>query len=67
VDDFHAFGWLRSIRELATIFEPPLFQGIAHHRVAWVQKADRLDSLKGSEQATIVTKSFCDAGSACDR
>jgi RNase P/RNase MRP subunit p29 len=104
VDDFHSFGWLRGIRERATMlelrkksgdvmaigynwierveFNPTdgitlhvhgekirikgrnlnvesrpevrLFQGIARHRVAWVQEADRPGSLKGSDRATII-------------
>jgi hypothetical protein len=104
VDDFHSFGWLRGIRERATMlelrkksgdvlaigyswierveFNPSegiilhvhdekirikgrnlnaearpdvrLFQGIARHRVAWVQETNRPGSLKGSEWATIV-------------
>ena len=104
VDDFHSFGWLRGIRERATMlelrkqsgdclaigyswierveFNPSdgitlhvhgdkihikgrnlnaearpevrLFQGIARHRVAWVQEADRPGSLNGSERATII-------------
>jgi len=34
--------------------EVRLFQGIARHRVAWVQEADRTGSLNGGGQATIV-------------
>ena len=34
--------------------EVRLFQGIARHRVAWIQEADRPGSLKGSERATVV-------------
>ena len=34
--------------------EVRLFQGIARHRVAWVQEADRSGSLNGGERATIV-------------
>jgi RNase P/RNase MRP subunit p29 len=104
VDDFHSFGWLRGIRERATMlelrkksgdvmaigyswierveFNPTegitlhvhgekirikgrnlnaetrpevrLLQGIARHRVAWVQEADRPGNVNGGERATIV-------------
>ncbi len=104
VDDFHSFGWLRGIRERATMlelrkksgdvlaigyswiecveFNPTqgitlhvhgdkihikgrnlnaevrpevrLFQGIARHRVAWVQEADRPRNLTGDKQLTII-------------
>jgi hypothetical protein len=104
VDNFHSFGWLRGIREWATMLElrkksgdvmaigynwiervefnategitlhvhgdkirikgrnlnaearpeVRLFQGIARHRVAWVQEADRPGTMNGSEAATIV-------------
>jgi hypothetical protein len=104
VDDFHSFGWLRGIRERATMlelrkksgevvaigyswierveFNPTegitlhvhgekirikgrnlnaevrpevrLFRGIARHRVAWVQEADRPGRLNGDEMATMV-------------
>jgi hypothetical protein len=104
VDDFHSFGWLRGLRERATMlelrkksgdvmaigyhwierveFNPTdgitlhvhgdkirikgrnlnaeirpevrLFDGIARHRVAWVQEADRHGGLKGGESSTII-------------
>jgi hypothetical protein len=104
VDDFHSFGWLRGIRERATMlelrkksgdvlaigyswierleFNPTegialhvhgekirikgrnlnaeirpevrLFQGIARHRVAWVQEADRRSIANGAERTTII-------------
>jgi hypothetical protein len=104
VDDFHSFGWLRGIRERATMlelrkksgdviaigyswierveFNPTdgitlrvhgekihikgrnlngevrpevrLFQGIARHRVAWIQEADRPGGMNGNERKTIV-------------
>ena len=106
VDDFHSFGWLRGIRERATMlelrkksgevvaiayswierveFNPTegitlhvhgdkirikgrnlnaearpeirLFQGIARHRVAWVQEADRPGTMNSSETTAIVEK-----------
>jgi hypothetical protein len=31
-----------------------LFQGIARHRVAWVQEAERQDNLKRAVPATII-------------
>jgi len=34
--------------------EVRLFQGIARHRVAWIQEADMPHSLKGSERATTI-------------
>jgi hypothetical protein len=34
--------------------EVRLFQGIAHHRVAWVKEADKSSSLNGGGQATVV-------------
>ncbi len=34
--------------------EVRLFQGIARHRVAWVQEADRPRSLNGTERATTI-------------
>jgi hypothetical protein len=36
--------------------EVRLFDGIARHRVAWVQEADRSSNLNGSERATVVEK-----------
>ena len=104
VDDFQSFGWLRGIRDRATMlelrkksgdvmaigynwierveFNPTdgitlhihgdkilikgrnlnaeirpevrLFQGIARHRIAWVQEADRPGSLNGGDRATII-------------
>ena len=104
VDDFHSFGWLRGIRERATMLElrkksgdlmaigynwiervefiptegitlhvhgekirikgrnlnaearpeVRMFQGIARHRVACVQEADRHRSLDGGQKAPIV-------------
>ncbi len=104
VDDFHSFGWLRGVRERASMlelrkksgnvlavayswierveFNPTdgitlqvhgdvihikgrslnaevrpevrLFQGIARHRVAWVQEGDRPNSLKTNEKTAII-------------
>jgi hypothetical protein len=34
--------------------EVRLFQGIARHRVAWVQEADRPRNLTGDKQMTII-------------
>jgi hypothetical protein len=34
--------------------EVRLFQGIARHRVAWVQEADRPVRLKGDDRTTII-------------
>lgn len=34
--------------------EVRLFQGIARHRVAWVQEADRPGSLNGGERTTLI-------------
>jgi hypothetical protein len=104
VDDLHSFGWLRGIRDRATMlelrkktggclaigyswierveFDPTegitlhvhgekirikgrnlnsevrpevrLFQGIARHRVAWIQEAGRSAGMNGAERVTIV-------------
>jgi hypothetical protein len=34
--------------------EVRLFQGIARHRVAWVQEVDRPGSLNGGERTTLI-------------